>query len=118
MEQATATASNDVQCEEWGSNDVFAQVIGEDKGSYVRGIGLGPSAKDIWGGKDTVFKLRKQGSKAEKYWQQAIEAVNIKINMVNDRLDAMCDLMASKLGVDETGKDMSFKCKVMFYISF
>ena len=39
--------------DDYGPNDIYSQVMGEDKGSYVRGYGLGPSPKDLWGLKET-----------------------------------------------------------------
>ena len=59
MERSAANATEDIGDDEWGPNDLFAQVMGEDKGSYIRGIGLGPSAKELRGNKDTRLMLRK-----------------------------------------------------------
>ena len=105
MEQAAANGTEDISVDEWGPNDLFAQVMGEDKGSYVRGIGLGPSAKDLWGSKDTRLMLRKKISYTEKYCESQLNDVKEKIDKMNDRLDAIMNLLAAKFTDIHLGAD-------------
>ena len=96
MKDAIASQPDDME-DEFGPNDIFSQVIGEDKGTYVRGIGLGPSPKDLWGKQDTRLNLRKMAMDAESHSEAQMRQVNEKIDLINGRIEKIVSISCQSI---------------------
>ena len=96
MKEAAELLQAENGTDDWGPNDIYSQVMGKEQRSYVRGYGLGPTQKDLWGNKDTRLVLRQMKSNADKIKDAEMEESKKKLEKLAERVDAICIVLLTK----------------------